>query len=167
MPVPKKTTRHKNITRIDHPAKRTYGYNVRVAWKGKKYGKFFSDGVYGDRLGALAAAIEWRDSTEKKIGKPRTEHQVIGFNSRNKTGYTGIRRMKRGDKDYLEVSWVVYGDRPRKTATAYSITKHGEKKALKLAIRARKRGEQLRWHAPRVRREKPAAPTYTPWIPPV
>jgi hypothetical protein len=63
-----KTTKHKNITRIDHPAKRTFGYNVRVAWQGQTYGKFFSDRVHGDRLAALAAAIEWRDAKEKEVG---------------------------------------------------------------------------------------------------
>jgi hypothetical protein len=48
MPRGPRTTKHKNITRIDHPAKRTHGYNVRVAWKGEKHGKFFSDRIYGD-----------------------------------------------------------------------------------------------------------------------
>ena len=72
-----KTTRFKNITRIDYAPKRIFGYNVRIAWKCQKYGKFFSDLVYGDRLAALDAAIEWRNATEKAIGKPRTEHQVV------------------------------------------------------------------------------------------
>lgn len=162
-----KTTRHKNITRIDHPAKRTFGYNVRVAWKGQKYGKFFSDQKHGDRLGALAAAIEWRDNKEKEIGKPRTEHQVVGWSSRNKSGAIGVRRCKRAGVDSFEVTWMIYGDRPRKTATSYSIAKHGEKKAFKLALRARQRGERLRWHAPKVRRSTAPTPAYQPWLPQV
>jgi len=162
-----KTTRHKNITRIDHPPKRTYGYNVRVCWKGQKYGKFFSDTVYGDRLGALAAAIEWRDATEKAIGKPRTEHQVVGWHSKNKTGVVGIRRCKRAGVECFEVTWA-FGENPRKKGTtSYSIAKHGEKKAFKLALRARQRGEQQRWRAPKIRREPPPHSTYQPWMPPV
>jgi hypothetical protein len=78
-----RTTKHKNITRIDHPTKATHGYNVRIAWKGKKHGKFFSDRVYGNQLAALHAAITWRDKTEKKIGKPCSENQIVGFHSRN------------------------------------------------------------------------------------
>ncbi len=162
-----KTTRYKNITRIDHPAKRTFGYNVRIAWKAQKYGKFFSDAVYGDRLAALDAAIEWRNTTEKAIGKPRTEHQVIGWNSRNKTGAVGIRRCFRAGVDSFEVTWMIYGDRPRKGATSFSIPKYGEKKAFKLALRARQRNERLRWQAPRVRRDPPTQPQYRPWMPPV
>ncbi|GAB4110557.1 MAG: hypothetical protein Fur005_11920 [Roseiflexaceae bacterium] len=164
-----KTTRYKNITRIDHPAKRTFGYNVRVAWKGKRYGKFFSDRVYGDRLGALAAAIDWRDKTEREIGKPRTEHQVIGWNSRNKSGALGIRRSTRDGRDTYEVVWVEHGeDKSRRRATRFSITKHGERKAFKLALRARQRGERMRWKSPKVRRqETPPPPAYQPWLPPV
>jgi hypothetical protein len=55
------TTKHKHITRIDHPNKRTFGYNIRGAWQGKKYGTIFRDRICGDRLAASAAAIECRD----------------------------------------------------------------------------------------------------------
>jgi hypothetical protein len=164
-----KTTRHKNITRIDHPAKRTFGYNVRVAWKGLKYGKFFSDRVHGDRLGALAAAIEWRDAKEKEVGKPRSEHQVVGFHSRNNTGVVGVRRRTRGGVEVFEATWMTRteeGKRKRRT-TCFSIARHGEKKAFKLALRARKNGERLRWSTPKVRREAAAKPAYQPWIPQV
>jgi hypothetical protein len=162
-----RTTRHKNITRIDHPAKRTHGYNVRVAWKGQKYGKFFSDRIYGDRLAALDAAIQWRDKTEREIGKPRTEHQVIGWNSRNKSGVVGVRRRKRGNTEVFEAVWISQGETRKRHLTTYSIAKHGEKKAFKLALRARQNGERMRWKAPKVRREPSALPVYKPWMPPV
>ena len=164
-----RTTRHKNITRIDHPPKNTYGYNVRICWKGQKHGKFFSDKVYGDRLGALAAAIDWRDTTERAIGKPRTEHQVIGFNSRNKIGVVGIRRRMRGKVEVFEATWIVRTEHGKKKGmTTYSIARHGEKKAFRLAMRARQQGERVRWKAPRVRAapNRPE-PEYKPWMPPV
>lgn len=141
-----KTTRYKGITRIDHPPKKTYGYNVRVRWKGTTYGKFFSDRKYGDRLAALAAAIEWRDATEKEIGKPRTEHPVVSVNSRNKTGFIGIRRRREGNHESFEANWVLNGKVGR---TRFSITRHGEKGALKLAMRARMQHERLRWRSPK------------------
>ncbi|GAB4157360.1 MAG: hypothetical protein Fur005_11300 [Roseiflexaceae bacterium] len=102
-----KTTRHKNITRIDHPDKHTFGYNVRIMWCGKRYCKFFSDGIYGDRLAALDAAIEWRNQLEQEIGKPRTEQLVVGWHSRNNTGIVGVRRRKRGFGEVFEATWVV------------------------------------------------------------
>jgi AP2 domain len=164
-----RTTKHKNITRIDHPKKNTYGYNVRVAWKGQKYGKFFSDKVYGDRLAALDAALQWRDAKEREIGKPRTEHQVVGWHSRNNTGVVGIRRRKRGSTEVFEVTWMMRGETPKKRQTTYSITRHGEKKAFRLALKARQRGERMRWTSPRVRREPVARAVndYQPWMPPI
>lgn len=165
-----RTTRHKNITRIDHPAKRTHGYNVRVAWKGEKYGKFFSDRIHGDRLAALDAAIAWRDKTEKQIGKPRTEHQVVGWHSRNNTGVVGVRRRKRGNVEVFEATWISRGDKRKRVTTCFSIARHGEKKAFKLALRARQSGERTRWGTPRVRKEKEeqtAEEAFKPWMPPV
>ena len=166
-----RTTRHKNITRIDHPAKRTFGYNVRVAWKGQKYGKFFSDRVFGDRLAALAAAIEWRDEMERKIGKPRTEHQVVGWHSRNNTGTVGVRRRRRGNIEVFEATWISRVDGRRRRTTCYSIARHGEKKAFKLALRARLNGERMRWSTPRVRkdasRQRTAMTSFFPWLPQV
>lgn len=164
-----KSTKHKNITRIDHPAKRTHGYNVRIAWQGKKYGKFFSDRIYGDRLAALDAAIAWRDTTEKTIGKPRTEHQVIGYHSRNNTGTVGVRRRMRGSVEVFEATWIIRDDTGRRIrrTTCFSIARHGEKKAFRLALNARQRGERQRLGSPRVRREKKAAvAAYQPWVPP-
>ncbi|MDZ4718155.1 MAG: AP2/ERF family transcription factor [Roseiflexaceae bacterium] len=164
-----RTTRHKNVTRIDHPIKRTHGYTVRIAWKGAKHGKFFSDRVHGDRLGALAAAIEWRDRTERQIGKPRTEHQVVGWHSRNNTGVVGVRRRKRGNIEVFEATWISRGEKRKRITTCFSIARHGEKKAFKLALRARQNGERMRWSCPRVRRD-PQKPTENlvpfPWVPP-
>ncbi|MDZ4718488.1 MAG: AP2 domain-containing protein [Roseiflexaceae bacterium] len=162
-----KSTRHKNITRVDHDKSRTHGYNVRIRWNGQHYHQFFGDQKHGDRLGALAAALEWRDATEKRIGKPRTEQPVIGMSSRNKSGAIGVLRCKKGGSEVFSVRWVVYGERSRVAATSFSIRKHGEKKAFKLAVRARQRGEQMRWRTPRIRREPPIQSAYQPWMPPV
>lgn len=164
--MPKPEHRHKNVTRVDHDRSRTHGYKVRIRWAGQNYQQFFGDQTPGDRLGALAAAIEWRDATERQIGKPRTEQPVIGMNSRNKSGMIGVRRGIRAGQDAFIVTWVVAGERRRMAATSFSIRKHGERKARILAIRARQRGEQLRWRAPRLRREPPPA-SYQPWLPPV
>lgn len=139
-----KTTRHKGVTRIDHPAKRTFGYFVRVTWNKQRRSKFFSDSVYGDRLAALDAALEWRNLAERELGKPRTERQVIGV-SRTSTGIVGVRRTLKDGREVYEATWREDG---RIRRTSYSIAKHGEKRALALARRARERYERQRQLTP-------------------
>jgi hypothetical protein len=139
-----KTTKHKGITRIDHPAKRTFGYFVRVTWNKQRRSKFFSDSVYGDRLAALGAALEWRNEAERELGKPRTERQVIGV-SRTSTGIVGVRRTVKDGREVYEATWRE-GNRIKRTS--YSIAKHGEKRALSLARRARERYERQRQRSP-------------------
>lgn len=139
-----KTTKHKGITRIDHPAKRTFGYFVRVTWNKQRRSKFFSDSVHGDRLAALSAALEWRNEAEKELGKPRTERQVIGV-SRTSTGIVGVRRTIKDGREVYEATWRD-GNRIRRTS--YSIAKHGERRALSLARRAREKYEKARHRMP-------------------
>lgn len=122
-----------------------HGYNVRIRWQDQHRAKFFSDSKYGDRLGALTAALAWRDATEKELGKPRTERQVVGiFYSSGPEA--GIRRVREGHTEYYQATWTTYVGKQRRTK--YSIAKHGEKKALQLARKAREQGERERWRTP-------------------
>jgi hypothetical protein len=147
--------RHKNLTRFDHPKKNTFGYFVRIQWKGEKHHKFFSDRVYGDRLGALTAALEWRDATERTLAKPRTDRQVIGFSSRNKSGVVGVRRMLKAGRDVYEATWMdAHG---RVGRTSFSIARHGEKRAFRLAVRARQLHEKARLQVPMKRVPRPTS----------
>lgn len=143
----KRSVKHKNLTRIDHPKKNTHGYFVRIQWKGQSYSKFFSDNKCGDRLGALMAALQWRDQTEVTIGKPRTERQVIGApNPPSSTGITGVRKRQQGKTWYYEATWSTsVGKQAR---TKFSISRHGERKARSLAVAARRRGEKERLRTP-------------------
>jgi len=130
-----KTTRHKNITRMDYPAKRMHGYKVRVVWKGQKYEKFFGDHACGDRLSALVDALDWRNRTELQIGKPRTEKNISGKVNSN-TGMMGVSRVRKDGREVFEVA-VVDADR-NVHRTSYSIAKHGEKRALRKAVQLRR-----------------------------
>jgi len=147
-----KTTRHKGITRVDRDAgyhadgrriTATHGYFARVTWQGVTHRKFFSDSVHGDRLGALDAAREWRDAKEQEVGKPRTERMVFGT-SHTETGIVGIRKIVSGPwgHEAYEANWV--NEDGTIGRTSYSITKNGERKALRLAIAARNRHEAIR-----------------------
>jgi hypothetical protein len=144
-PMKARTVRHKNLTRIDHPKKNTHGYFVRIQWKGQRRSKFFSDRVHGDRLAALVAALEWRDATEKELGKPRTERQVLGT-IYSSTGIPGVRRRREGHTEYYEATWTTTVGKQRRTK--FSIARHGEKRALQLARKARQQGERERLRTP-------------------
>ena len=140
-----RTVKHKNITRVDHEASRTHGYNVRVQWQGERRSKFFSDRLYGDRLGALAAALDWRNAVERELNKPRTERQVVGI-VYSSSGIPGVRRIREGQTEYYEATWGTTAG--KQARTKYSIARHGEERALQLASRARARGEKQRLRTP-------------------
>jgi hypothetical protein len=140
-----RTLKHKNITRIDHPVKRTFGYFVRIQWKGERRAKFFSDKTHGDRLAALDAALEWRNQTEKELGKPRSERQVVG-KTRSSSGVVGVRKRKEGHTEYYEATWVSTVGKLHRTR--FSIAKYGERRALQLARKVRQLGERERLHTP-------------------
>ena len=140
-----RTVTHKNITRVDHEASRTHGYNVRIQWQGERRSKFFSDRTFGDRLAALTAALDWRNATERELGKPRTERKVLGI-IYSSSGIPGVRRITEGHTDYYEATWGTTAG--KQARTKYSIAKHGEKRALQLAKQARARGEKARLRTP-------------------
>lgn len=153
-PARKKTTKYKGVTRIDRDAGRqpdgrritaTHGYMVRVFWRKERHQAFFSDLKYGDRLAALDAAITWRDQTEARIGKPRTDRTVIGYANSN-TGELGISRRSVRGHDVFEVAWRDPSGKARRTK--YSIDKNGEKRALQKAKKARRLGELRRVQEP-------------------
>jgi AP2 domain-containing protein len=131
--------KHKCIQRIDQDSKRTHGWYVRVKFQGKMETKLFSDKKYGGRQSGLELAIAWRNSTEKKLGKIRTDkHFLTVINS--KTGVIGVRQNKKCNR--YEVSWVTPEGKQGKTSV--SIGKHGKKEAFIKACSIRQEKERLR-----------------------
>jgi hypothetical protein len=128
-----RTTKYKNLTRIDTSPKHRPGYLVRVTWAKKTHTKYFADAAYGDRLGSLAAAVEWRDQIEREVGKPRTNRPAIGVAYSN-TGIVGISRTTKAGKPIFQVTWYENGKQRRRV---FSIDMMGEQKALKAARKAR------------------------------
>lgn len=147
-----KTTRHKGITRVDVEGgirpngtrrRASHGYMARVVWQGHRYIKWFSDRRHGDRLGALTAALDWRDAQERSLGKPRTNLPVVGKANTN-TGLVGIREQRSGPRGLreFEVTWRTLDGRTRRTS--YSIAKHGRHGALARAKAKRRHEEAAR-----------------------
>lgn len=135
----KKFAHYKDITRIDQDTKRTHGWYVRTRFQRKTHSKFFSDGKYGGQHSALLSAITWRDDTEKKIGKTRTDRHLVSV-SNTTTGVVGVRFNEKLNR--YEVSWVKKDGRQGKTTV--SIKKHGKEKAFQLACEIRLEKEKER-----------------------
>lgn len=131
--------KHKDIARIDQDSKRTYGWYVRVRFNGKTHSKFFPDLKLGGRAASLLAAIAWRDSTEKAIGKPRTDRNIVTM-SNTSTGVVGVRFNEKLNR--FDVSWVTPQGKNGKTTV--SILKHGKEKAFQIACERRKQKEKER-----------------------
>jgi len=136
----KNKSKHKDIARIDQVSKKTYGWYVRIRFHGKTHSKFFSDKKSGGKDASLLAAIAWRNETEKKLGKPRTDRHIV-THTKIATGVVGVRLNEKLGR--YEVSWVDRSGKQGKTSV--SLKKHGKDGAFKKAcgIRAQKEAERL------------------------
>ena len=131
--------KHKDIARIDQESKKTHGWYVRVRFKGKVHSKFFSDKKSGGKSSSLLSAIAWRDKTEKKLGKVRTNKHMVTV-SNSGTGVVGVRLNENLNR--YEVSWVSVQGKQGKTSV--SITRHGKRKAFSRACAIRRERENAR-----------------------
>lgn len=125
--------KHKDVARIDQEDKRTHGWYVRVRFQGTTHSKFFSDGKCGGRYSSLLAALTWRDTMEKKIGKIRTDKHLVTV-SNTTTGVVGVRFNEKLNR--YEVSWVNRVGKQGKTSV--SVNKNGKEKAFQIACEIRK-----------------------------
>lgn len=131
--------KHKDIARIDQESKRTHGWYVRVRYTGRTHSKFFSDRKCGGRYSSLLSAISWRDQTERKLGKVRTNKHMVTV-SNSGTGVVGVRLNEKLNR--YEVSWVTPQGKQGKTSV--SIRKHGKKAAFDRACEIRRQRETTR-----------------------
>lgn len=125
--------KHKDVARIDQEDKRTHGWYVRVRFQGTTHSKFFSDGKCGGRYSSLLAALTWRDTMEKKLGKIRTDKHLVTV-SNTTTGVVGVRFNEKLNR--YEVSWVNGVGKQGKTSV--SVKKNGKEKAFQMACEIRK-----------------------------
>jgi len=151
--VAKRSSRHhKSISRIDQPEKNNHGWYVRVHFQGRQISKFFADQKHGGQKKALSNALEYRDRTEKKLGKPRSERPV--FVPRKKKGVVGVRetvyrtRAADGEPRESPVYEVTWSPKPGVVGrTSVSIRKWGRREAYRRAkdIRRDKEREYYGW----------------------
>lgn len=145
---------YKGISRIDNPARNSYGWYVRVRFKGENHSKFFSDSVHGGRDSALRKAVRHRNRLEREIGKPRTDRTLIVRPSRNESGMVGVKRTLKANSPVYEVTWCPAPKVIHRTSV--SINKYGEEEAFRRACAIRLEKEKKLYGA--VLQDQPAAP---------
>lgn len=138
----------KGISRIEQPEKFTYGWYVRVRYKGKTKSKFFSDRKYGDRAKAFMKAKSYYKSQMKKImekiaGEPVDKVPntiLVTKHKSNNTGIVGIQKIKRKRKNggYYRAYRVAWKEDGKVKTKFFSIEKFGDKEAFQKARRFKK-----------------------------
>lgn len=143
-----RTKHYKSISRIDQPEKHTHGWYVRVRYGKKQLTKFFNDKQNGGKVKALSAAVRYRDASEKKLGKPRTDRFVVGrlANQRDSVGVRLVIKTSRTvsgeirESPAYEVTWSPEPNVVQRTSI--SIRKHGKREALRMARELRRSKEK-------------------------
>lgn len=123
--------------------RRPAGVLARVMWLGNRHQRWFNAGQLGGKLAALREAAAWVRATERELGKPSVDRPVVVQSPRNRTGVLGVRRARRTgprkSKLYV-VDWVEKDGRRRRTS--FSVARHGQKQAWRLAVALRRRKER-------------------------
>jgi len=130
------------ITRIDSDKTSTHAWHVTISRQRKRFSKYFSDGIYGGKRKALAAAMRYREEVLAN-NPPFALRQFCEIVKRNnRCGISGISRIANTRKNgvlcwYWNARW---SPEPYKSQSKkFSIARHGEEKAFKMAVRYRKK----------------------------
>ncbi len=148
---------HKSISRINSEKNNTFGWYVRVVFRGEMHSKFFSDAKHGTPEKALAQAVRHRNRVEREMGKPRTNRSVVAPKPGAGTGIVGVQRITKGSHEAFQVTW---SPEPNVVSrTSVSIAKYGEADAFRRACRIREKKERALYGKavmPMTRRENEA-----------
>ncbi len=133
------------VTRVDNEISRTHGWLVTIQRRGTIFRRQFSDGILGGKAKSLAAAKAWRDEiVARHPPLSKREHAEI-LKKNNKSGVVGVcrycaseTRLKSPQEKrwFWVASWVLPDGRAKRVK--FSVNKHGEEGAFKLAVKARR-----------------------------
>jgi len=135
------------ITRLDQVSVSTHGWQVRIQWKGARFGRFFSDAIWGGREAALLCAERYRDRLVARLDRRRAEASAstrshTAPTSRNRSGMVGVARIVQRSASGVEYFfWQASWTAPDGTreSVRFSVQKHGEALALTRACEARRK----------------------------
>ena len=131
------------ITRVDHERSRTHAWRVTIQRQGKVHVGHFSDGVFGSKPKALAAAKKYRDGLLSKF-PPLTRKEYCSILRRNnRSGLAGVSyhaeviETERGPVERR--FWIARLPlQPWRTKLVkFSIAKYGAEEAFRRAVKAR------------------------------
>ncbi len=134
------------ISRLDQESVSTHGWQVRFQRKGVRYGRFFSDSVWGSRDSALARARQFRDRLLARAersgrGRSASSRSHTGPAARNSSGVVGVTRIVQRTSNgteyhFWQASWT--SSDGKRQSVRYSVLKHGDEPAFELACIARR-----------------------------
>jgi hypothetical protein len=134
------------ISRIDDDPSRSHALRFKLVRRGEIFVENFPDKSWGGKQKALMAAKQHRDKFLAD-NPPISRKEVCSIIGRNNTsGIAGVYRyaksytLKSGKLKkswYWEATWPV--GKSRQDHIAFAVNEHGETKARKLAISARKK----------------------------
>ncbi len=131
------------IARIDLPDASTHGWQVRLQRRGRKYGKFFADRLHGGTRSSYRAARQWRNALVEKLDERDSGPRVCLKSARNSSGVVGVSKVAvsatNGETYYFwQATWCPEPGRRR--CVKFSIRRHGDRQAFRLAVEARREG---------------------------
>ena len=122
------------ITRLDQVSVATHGWQVRIQWKGVRFGRFFSDASWGGREAALLFAQRYRDRLVARLERRRAEASASARShtaptSRNRSGMVGVARIVQRSASGVEyffwqASWTAGA--ARRERLGFPVQKPGE-----------------------------------------
>lgn len=129
------------IARIDLPDASTHGWQVRLQRRGRKFGKYFADRQFGGSRQAYGEARRWRDELVERLRDEAA--RICAKSARNSSGVVGVSKVAvaaaNGETYYFwQATWCPEPGRRR--CVKFSIRKHGERQAFRLAVEARREG---------------------------
>ena len=127
------------IVRMDY--KKVKGWFVRVPSEPEgHHTKLFSDGVYGSRMAALYAAIEWRNKElhRRRPTSPSTPRKTF---RRNSSGVVGVTKIIRNGIWY---GWKAYWNESLREQKfeKFLFSQYSRRAAYRLAVECRRENEQ-------------------------
>ena len=124
------------IQRLEYESQ-CYGWRVALRRRGMRIVKQFSDGVWGGKAQALAAAKDYRDALIREI-PPLSKLEYANFKRKNNSsGIVGVHRVISGDTFIWMARLRLPGG--RNLQKSFSENKHGTQHARELAIEARQK----------------------------
>lgn len=130
------------ITRMERAESSTFGWQVRLQRRGTRYAKYFADRRHGGIEQSFHAAKLWRDTLLREFAED-DRARVCSKSARNSSGVVGVSKVTiAGSNGVTYFFWqATWSPSPgQRRSVRFSVKKHGEDEAFRLAVEARQNG---------------------------